>query len=114
MKALEIKQTKFKRIPHLFTDDNQYFVVSRIQLYQSIVFLLTDIESQKSNIAAILNGLGTPVTSKTDPLVKIGNDFPEKKEAVKKSAKKGKQHCVDKFPRTNTVKILHQCLILSK
>ena len=57
LKALEIKQTKFKRIPHLFTDDNQYFVVSRIQLYQSIVFLLTDIESQKSNITAILNGL---------------------------------------------------------
>ena len=57
LKALEIKQTKFKRMPHLFTDDNHYFVVSRIQLYQSIVSLLTDIESQKSNITAILNGL---------------------------------------------------------
>ena len=57
LKVLETAQTKFKRIPHLFTDDNQYFVVSRIQLYQSIVFLLTDIESQKSNITAILNGL---------------------------------------------------------
>ena len=57
LKALEIKQTKFKRMPHLFTDDNHYFVVSRIQLYQSIVSLLTDIESQKSNIMAILNGL---------------------------------------------------------
>ena len=57
LKALEIKQTKFKRMPRLFTDDNHYFVVSRIQLYQSIVSLLTDIESQKSNITAILNGL---------------------------------------------------------
>ena len=57
LKALEIKQTKFKRMPHLFTDDNHYFVVSRIQLYLSIVSLLTDIESQKSNITAILNGL---------------------------------------------------------
>ena len=57
LKALEIKQTKFKRMPHLFTDDNHYFVVSRIQLYLSIVSLLTDIESQKSNIMAILNGL---------------------------------------------------------
>ena len=57
LKALEIKQTKFKRMPHLFTDDNHYFVVSRIQLYLSIVSLLTDIESQKSNITAILNVL---------------------------------------------------------
>ena len=57
LKALEIKQTKFKRMPRLFTDDNHYFVVSRIQLYQSIVSLLTDIESQKSNITAILNRL---------------------------------------------------------
>ena len=57
LKALEIKQTKFKRMPHLFTDDNHYFVVSRIQLYLSIVSLLTDIESQKPNITAILNVL---------------------------------------------------------
>ena len=28
MKALEIKRTTFKRMPHFFTDDNQYFALS--------------------------------------------------------------------------------------
>ena len=35
-------------------------------------------------------------------------------ETEKKSAKKEKEHCVDKFPRTNTVKILHEYFHLAK